>query len=194
MIAAKLTVRPQTRPHTLGRVFACAAAVSLVATTLRAETRFFCWQGGGGYTMTGRFSFPDNLANAALIREDDVTEFEIIGYFEGEYVGSWDAMGRNDDTSWLLQYDPRRGYFPLKGFSGLYQMWNANGFVDDCGTPGFGFNAGNGGQDVCVDGTYIATSTIAWDTPILTTDTQPTAQCSGPALLGRLDIGTGGQG
>lgn len=173
---------------------ACLAASLAAASPAQAITRFFCWQGGGGYTMTGRFSYPDELSNRPVIRESDVTEFEIIGYFEGDYIGSWDVLRLNDDTSWLLRYDQRSGFFPLKGSSGLYQMWNANGFVNDCGNPGFGFNAGNGGQDVCVDGTYIATSTIDWDTPIVTQDDMPIPTCAGPMILGRLDAAIGGQG
>lgn len=172
----------------------CLVAALAAASPAQAITHFFCWQGGGGYSMTGQFSYPDALAGQPIIRETDVTQFEIIGYFEGDYVGSWDLTRLNDDTSWLLRYDQRSGTFPLKGGSGLYQMWNANGFVNDCGSLGFGFNAGNGGQDVCIDGTYIATSTIDWDTPIVTQGEAPNPTCAGPLILGRLGTSAGGRG
>ena len=168
-----------------------APALAILAATLAgpatAETLFLCWEGYGGYTMTGRMTYPDDLSGRPIITEGDVTEFEITGYFEGGLVGRWSLEELTPDTSWLLRYDTRRGIFPLKGDDGLYQMWNANGAVNDCGTPGFGFNAGNGGQDVCIDGTYIATSTIPWDTPIVASDQEPVPTCEGSALLGRRD-------
>ena len=184
---ARTTDQYETRRGKPGRVLLLAAGISaLLATTANAVIRFFCWQGNGGYTMTGRFSYPDDLADRPIIREGDVTEFEIIGYFEGNRIGSWNLMWLNDDTSWLLRYDTRRGLFPLKGSTGLYQMWNANGLVNDCGVPGFGFNAGNGGQDVCIDNTFILSSSIDWDTPLVTLDQAPSPDCQGTLLMGRL--------
>lgn len=181
---------PATSParHTcVLRTVGCLAmlAASGLAAPVTAATHHFCWRGAGGYTMVGRFSYPDNLAGQLVITERDVTEFEIVGYFEGDRVGDWDLSRLQNDTSWHLRYDTRRGLFPLTGNNGLYQMWNANGAVNDCGSPGFGFNAGNGGQDVCIDNTFILTSTIDWDTPIVTQDVVPNATCSGPALIGK---------
>ncbi len=167
------------------------AATLTAASPAAAVTHYICWTGGAGYSMTGVMSYPDALANTPIITQDDVTEFKIVGYFEGRRVGSWSLDEITPETSWLLRYDTAGGYFPLTGFSGLYQMWNANGLVDDCGTPGFGFNAGNGGQDVCVDGTYIASSTINWDTPLTTQAVRPQPDCNGPALLGSLAISRG---
>ncbi|GGL54207.1 hypothetical protein [Wenxinia marina] len=142
--------------------------LAVMASPAAAETRYICWRGEGGFTMTGEFSFPDSLAAADLVTEADVTAFRIEGWRDGEPLGSWNLSDRTADTTWLLSYAPRQGRFLLGGDSGLYQAWNANGMVDDCGDPGFGFNAGNAGQDVCVDGVFRADSTIAWDTPLLT--------------------------
>jgi hypothetical protein len=47
-----------------------------------------------------------------------------------------------------------------------YQEWNANGQVDDCGSPGFGFNGGNWAQDFCIDNVWIEESSIDPDTPL----------------------------
>jgi hypothetical protein len=41
-----------------------------------------------------------------------------------------------------------------------YQEWNANGQVNDCGIPGFGFNGGNWAQDFCIDNVWIEESSI----------------------------------
>ena len=144
-----------------------AAALLLFAAPAMAETRHICWRGENGYTMTGTLTFPDRLAGAELIDETQIDRLVIEGFLDGAPLGRWDSADTRFGTSWLLRYSPRKGRFPLIG-GGIYQAWNANGAVNDCGDPGFGFNAGNGGQDVCVDGVFRTESTIAWDTPILT--------------------------
>lgn len=171
----------------LTRSVAIAACLTVIATSAaQAETFFICWRGAGGYSMTGQMTVPDEALNRPIIFHDDVTEFQITGYFEGRTIGSWSLAELTPDTSWFLQYDVRGGFFPLKNLNGLYQMWNANGAVNNCGVPGFGFNAGNAGQDVCVDNTYIISSSIAWDTPILTYDAPQNPSCTGTELLGAL--------
>lgn len=163
---------------------AAALLVALAAPAQAAEV-FICWQGAGGYTMTGRMTYPDALSRRSIVTQDDVTGFRITGYFEGRVIGKWDLADRTPTTSWLLRYDPRRGVFPLVGLNGLYQMWNANGDVNDCGTPGFGFNAGNGGQDFCIDDTFILSSSIPPDTPILGFSAPQSPDCAGPDLIGK---------
>ncbi len=166
-----------------------AFCVGLAPAQALAETLYLCWRGNGGYTMTGSFSFPSSALGRSVITQEDITAFEITGFFEGRWVGSWSLAELTPDTSWLLRYDTQGRFFPLKGVNGLYQMWNANGLVNDCGTPGFGFNAGNGGQDVCIDGTYIVSSTIEWDTPITTFDAPQAPDCEGVSLLGKAAAG-----
>jgi hypothetical protein len=58
--------------------------------------------------------------------------------------------------------------FPMGGhfLEQSYQEWNANGQVDDCGSPGFGFNGGNWAQDFCIDNVWIEESSIDPDTPL----------------------------
>lgn len=162
-----------------------AAMLAALATPLRAAEVYICWLGAGGYTMTGRMTFPDALATAPLITQDDVTTFRITGYFEERLIGKWVVADRTAQTSWLLRYQPQAAIFPLVALDGLYQMWNANGDVTDCGDPGFGFNAGNGGQDFCIDNTFILSSSITPDTPILGYAEPQLPSCTGPMLLGK---------
>lgn len=169
----------------IGRAICLAAAVALAAAPLRAAEVYICWLGAGGYTMTGRMTFPDALLDTPLVTHNDLTSFRITGYFEERVIGKWDMAERTPQTSWLLRYEPRTSSFPLVGFDGLYQMWNANGEVTDCGVPGFGFNAGNGGQDFCIDNTFILSSSIPPDTPLLGYSEPQLPSCQGPALLGK---------
>lgn len=160
-------------------------AVMLAASSAQAGEVYICWLGAGGYTMTGRMTYPEALNDAVLVTQDDLTSFRITGYFDGRVIGKWDMAEATPQTSWLLRYDPRSAQFPLVGFDGLYQMWNANGEVNDCGNLGFGFNAGNGGQDFCIDNTFILSSSIPADTPLLGFAEPQLPTCVGPALLGK---------
>lgn len=157
----------------------------LAASPMQAGEVYICWLGAGGYTMTGRMTYPDALNDTALVTQDDLTSFRITGYFDGRVIGKWDMAERTPQTSWLLRYDPGTARFPLVGGDGLYQMWNANGEVTDCGIPGFGFNAGNGGQDFCIDDTFILSSSIPADSPLLGFAEPQLPTCAGPALLGK---------
>lgn len=159
--------------------------LSLCALPVQAKEVYICWLGAGGYTMTGRMTYPDALANAPLITQDDVTSFRITGFFEERVIGKWDMADMTGQTSWLLRYQPLTANFPLVGFDGLYQMWNANGDVTDCGIPGFGFNAGNGGQDFCIDNTFILSSSIPADTPLIGYAEPQLPSCTGAVLLGK---------
>ncbi|SHI57977.1 hypothetical protein [Wenxinia saemankumensis] len=164
-----------------------ALLLALLAGPGAAETRHLCWRGEGGYTMTGSFTFPDSLATATFVGEGDVTAMSIEGFRDGAPLGSWTLDPAAPPRSWLLRYNAAEGRFYLGDTGdGLYQMWNADGYVDDCGSPGFGFNAGNGGQDVCVDGVYQAESTIFWDTPLLSyAAPRDPLTCSNAPLLGK---------
>jgi hypothetical protein len=139
----------------------------------------FCWLGAGGYTMTGTIVFPDTLMDRAYITEDDVTAFKITGYLNGAPVGSWNMEEAGPETTWHLRFAPKILTFPTGGNFGTLrsQGWNANGAVSDCGTPGFGFNAANGAQDVCVNGTFVRDSSIDRNTPFIATTAPVTADC-----------------
>ncbi|SMY06520.1 hypothetical protein [Flavimaricola marinus] len=169
----------------IGRARYLGAVLALLAAPVQAAEVYICWLGAGGYTMTGRMTFPDALMSAPIVTQDDVTSFRITGYFEERVIGKWDMADRTPQTSWLLRYQPRTAVFPLVGLDGLYQMWNANGDVTDCGVPGFGFNAGNGGQDFCIDNTFILSSSIEPDKPILGYAEPQLPGCTAPALLGK---------
>ncbi|MGP1355779.1 hypothetical protein [Roseicyclus sp.] len=152
---------------------AILAAILLAATATAAApsgtSRFqFCWIGAGGYTMEGIIGFPSERLGTGIITQDDVTEFAIWGYLDGVPVGSWDMEDRTTDTSWTLFFDTSAIAFPMGGhfLEQSYQEWNANGRVDDCGVPGFGFNGGNWAQDVCIDNVWIRESSIDPDTPL----------------------------
>ncbi|SDE69826.1 hypothetical protein [Limimaricola pyoseonensis] len=159
-----------------------AALAALPALPAQAVELHFCWRGNAGYTMTGSMRFPDALLATDLVTEADVTHFEITGYRDGETLGRWRLKDLTPETSWLLSFDPQEMRFPMPGF-GVFQAWNADGAVDDCGDPGFGFNAGNGGQDVCVNGRFVTESTIPWHTPLIAGPEPVSADCIGSRLL-----------
>lgn len=143
------------------------ALLSAAAPAAAAKFRF-CWIGGAGYSMQGTIEFPDALLGTGLITQDQVTGFEIFGFLDGFPVGTWSLDQRRPDTTWVLSFDTDRLEFPMGGdrFLNTYQAWNANGEVNDCGAGGFGFNGGNYAQDVCIDNTYIAASSIDRFTPL----------------------------
>lgn len=163
-----------------------AAFLCLLATPIDAAGFNFCWAGNGGYTMTGRIEFPDELMGR-IITERDVTEFEIIGYEFGVAIGRWNMNDRTPSTTWHLRFDPRSLTFPTGGsFPGeLSQGWNADGEVTDCGQRGFGFNSGNYAQDICLYGVWIAQSSIPPETPLRATPNPVSPDCRAVDFLGK---------
>ena len=157
--------------------------VALLATTtpVAAESWAFCWIGANGWSMEGFIAYPDGASG--LLTQDDLTAFEITGLRDGVPVGRWSMADRTPDTTFVLRFDADALAFPTGGdpASDDYQAWNADGFVTDCGTPGFGFNGGDRAQDVCVDGVFVEESGVAPDTP-LTIAANAATPC-GPALL-----------
>jgi hypothetical protein len=154
------------------RITALAAAMLALSATAAAPSdnaRFqFCWIGANGYTMEGIIGFPGDLLGTGIITQADLTEFRIWGYLDGVPVGSWSMHQRTTETSWTLFFDTNKIAFPMGGhfLEQSYQEWNANGQVDDCGSPGFGFNGGNWAQDFCIDNVWIEESSIDPDTPL----------------------------
>ncbi|WP_341212544.1 hypothetical protein [uncultured Limimaricola sp.] len=159
-----------------------AALVAALALPVQAVELQFCWRGAAGYTMTGTMVFPDTLLSASRITQDDVTRFEITGWHNGARIGGWTLEALRPETSWRLEFDPQEMRFPMPGI-GVFQAWNADGGVADCGTPGFGFNAGSGGQDVCVDGRFVTESTIPWQTPLFAGPDPVNPDCRNEFLL-----------
>ena len=152
-----------------------------------AGTLNFCWTGGSGYTTTGRMVLPDSAMAKPMVREDDIITFKITGYLNSVRVGSWSLAALNKNTSWALYFDPTTFTFPtaIDLDIPVSQEWNANGDVDDCGTPGFGFNAGNFAQDVCINGQYIEISSIDPETTFFATYDPVTPECKSAVALSK---------
>ncbi len=133
-----------------------------------AADYYICWMGAAGYSLTGKMTIPDAATRKDMVTERNVTAFEITGYRNGVRIGGWNLANKGPDTTWLLRFEPQTLNFPVGGDFGslVSQGWNANGAVNDCGKPGFGFNSGNYAQDVCVNGVYIRASSIDPDTPL----------------------------
>lgn len=143
-------------------------AIAAAASAASAAQFQFCWVGNSGYTLEGIIEFPDALLDTGIITEADVTRFHIEGFHDGVPIGSWNTRQRTMETTWTLFFDTSRMEFPTGGqfFENSYQAWNANGEVNNCGPDGFGFNGGNWAQDICIDNTWIAASSIDPDTPL----------------------------
>lgn len=159
-------------------VAACMFAFSAPAN---ATDLYFCWVGGGGYTMTGQMTLVDGAMAKTLVTEADVTGFSITGFLNGDKVGGWDLKDRMPETTWHLRFSPNTMEFPVGGsFGSLFsQGWNAHGRVSDCGNPGFGFNSGNAAQDVCVNGVYELSSRVNRATPFPVFTSPPSLDCKG---------------
>lgn len=146
-----------------------------------------CWRGAGGYTMTGHMSVPDAAMFKAILTEADVTRFKISGYLKGQLLGNWDSRSRASGATFHLRFDPAGMTF-LTGDnfpSTASQGWNADGTSQNCGSPGFGFNSGNFGQDICVNGSWIETSTIDPATPLLATLDPVSPDCRNTAAVSK---------
>lgn len=152
---------------------------TVLAQPIQAASFNFCWLGATGYTMTGTIVFPDSKLDQALITQDDLTAFKITGYLNGVRIGAWNMEDRTAGTTWHLRFHPATASFPVAGPfpSESSQGWNANGSVNDCGTPGFGFNAASGAQDVCVNDTFMRDSSIPRETPFFATTAAVTPDC-----------------
>lgn len=146
-----------------------SVALSLIGSQTHAVDFYFCWQGANDYTMTGQMTINPVALNKPVVTQDDVLEFRIAGYQNGQLLGKWDMATRDADDSWVLNYDPGRSVFMTPGDVGLgvSQAWNADGTATDCGNPGFGFNLGNYAQDFCLNGVWVEESGMPPETPFL---------------------------
>lgn len=167
-------------------LWALALALTLPAQAADFE---FCWIGANGYRMAGTMSVPDAALSKPTVTAQDVTAFTIQGQQNGLPLGGWSLDQRTPTTSWNLNFDTATSTFVTGGFSGspTGQQWNANGAVNNCGTPGFGFNSGAGGQDVCVNDTYRIDSLIPAATPLRAHPAGTSPACFDVPLLGALD-------
>ena len=162
--------------------FATALCFALgLAAPAQAAQFNFCWQGAGGYTMTGVIGFPDRALSSDMVTERDLTRFEITGYENLIPVGRWTLDDRKPGSTFHVRFDPQTMTFPTGGsFPGNdSQGWNANGDVTDCGPKGFGFNSGNYAQDICLYGIWMDRSSIHPATPFFVTTGPVTPDCKG---------------
>jgi hypothetical protein len=163
-------------------------ALAALAHPVDAAVVHFCWAGANGYSMTGTLEFPDELLEADVVTQWDVTGFRITGFKDGSPIGSWDWATRQRDDVFYLRYLPREMRFATGGeVPGTYdQAWNADGTAADCDADGFGFNAANYAQDFCLGGVWIEESGVPPETPF-PAQAEPVADptCRGPELLSK---------
>jgi len=171
------------------------AVLSLVVTLAAAPVRSavleydIAWSGSNNYAMTGAFSFDSASAADGRIDETELLSLSIEGFHSGILVGSW-ALGDPyvGAEPFNFNFDPVAELFFVGGNSNLLsgQNWNDDGNTgSSCGNPGFGFNSGSGGQDICVDGALV--SSAPRDQPLQVTRSVPeptTALLVGIAALG----------
>ncbi|MAM62675.1 MAG: hypothetical protein CMH11_14430 [Maritimibacter sp.] len=154
----------------------------------------FTWEGAGGYVMQGGIAFDSDRPGGRLVRENDVQCFVIEGFRNGEPIGRW-ALGQlTEETTWTLTFSPAQSAFVVYGpMADMPQAWNMNGFGENCGDPGFGFNIGNFAQDLCVDGELARDSQIAPARPFPATRDDgyvfPSDGCRSALMLSHLDNG-----
>lgn len=143
-----------------------AALLSAPAAEAREISYRFVWTGGGGYSMTGAFSFDANLASAEIVTADQVRCFYIEGFKDGVPIGRWALTQKTEQTFWILNFNPQKSQFYVGGLSQRHeQAWNMNFSGNDCGIGGFGFNIGNAAQDLCKDNTLLFASQVPPATP-----------------------------
>ncbi|MEO1307216.1 MAG: hypothetical protein AAFV38_04625 [Pseudomonadota bacterium] len=170
----------------LGRALMLVTLASATSVQASSAEYQFCWVGSNGYYMEGWMAFDASLQGTGLITQDQITGFRIEGFHEGVSLGSWSLEGKAPDTTWILTFDTINLEFPT-GSTGVsdYQAWNADGTASNCGNPGFGFNAGNNAQDVCVNGQWITDSMIDRFTPFFVRLAADGPACGQPELLSR---------
>ncbi|WP_253913271.1 hypothetical protein [Pseudoruegeria sp. HB172150] len=121
----------------------------------------FEWVGEGGFVMRGGLSFPADLMGSQVVLEEDVDCFVIEGERDGQPLGRWALGMLEDDTTWMLTFDPVVEEFIVYGPEApMPQAWNMDGLGYDCGAEGFGFNIGNAAQDLCVNGELMVASQV----------------------------------
>jgi hypothetical protein len=165
-----------------------AACLACIAAPAAAADYEFCWFGSNGFLIEGRMTIAEDATSNTHVTEHDVTAFSIIGTRNGVAIGHWSMTDLTPLTSWNLNFDTGTLAFITGGYSTSDegQQWNASGSVNDCGEPGFGFNSGASGQDVCVKNTYRTDSTVPADTPLPAYPHGTGPACTSAPLFGSL--------
>lgn len=137
--------------------------LTLTAATASAEpvTYAFEWQGSGGYAVRGALKYNSEDVTGRFVVARDLGCFVIEGTHEGEPIGRWALTMLDEQTTWRLHLDPVTKSFLVDGEGiEMPQAWNMNGYGNDCGEGGFGFNIGNAAQDICLDNQLIFESQV----------------------------------
>lgn len=170
----------------------CGFVVCLASMAQAQEATYrFSWQGGNGYTFEGALSFDAQRAGP-IVRETDVTCFEVFGYRNEASIGEWNLSMLDGETTWRLHFLASESRFFVEGEDiWMPQAWNMRGDGRGCGPDGFGFNLGNIAQDICIDDQVVIASQVSpfQAFPAERDDAYrfgPNA-CHGPLLLGALE-------
>lgn len=169
----------------------CALLLMARAAWAEPEIYQFTWQGNGDHVLNGALMLDPAQAGAPVVTEEAVQCFWIEGRRGATVLGSWGLGQRTAATTWTLTLDRRVPEFLVyPDRDGMPQAWNMNGWGENCGAPGFGFNIGSAAQDICVDGRLIVESQVPPSTPFLVRRIDsfdfPPGSCSAPLLLGAL--------
>ena len=145
-----------------GSALCALTAIPAIAATVSYNLN---WAGNGGYSMSGSFSFDSASAGDNRVIATELLSMSITGFFNGNPLGTW-SLGDpySGAEPFNFQFDTAAGAFLVGGNSGGLngQNWNDDGSSgNSCGNPGFGFNSGSGGQDICVNGQFIGASSIS---------------------------------
>lgn len=175
-----------------------AVAATLAAAPVaggEAATYNFSLTGGGGYTMTGSFSFADALLNTGPITGTSLTSFTMSVFLNGVSQGSWsngDQLGTN--AIFNFNFDTTTGALLTGGASdsSTGQSWNmpAGSFIG-CSTAGF--IIGTATQGICVNGLGPLGGFIENENSNLTA-TRADVPVPAPAALGLFALGLAGLG
>lgn len=169
----------------------CVMALAAPAGAQEVSYRFV-WEGGGGYALTGALAFDPAAVAGPYVRETDLTCFVIEGQKDGAPIGRWALTMLLPETTWRLHFHAPSARFPVDGDDHelwMPQAWNMNGEGRDCGPGGFGFNAGNYAQDLCLDGALLRESQRPPDQPFAAQRAEvafPPDACRAPPMLSDL--------
>ncbi|MGX9355211.1 hypothetical protein ACS3SW_08630 [Roseobacteraceae bacterium S113] len=169
-------------------VLACVWGVCAAAQEV---TYRFSWEGGGGYAMSGAFSYdPAEIADG-IVREGDLTCFAVAGAKDGAVLGSFELSEVTPETTWVFTFFPLiHSFATFDAHFPMPQAWNMDGFGFNCGPGGFGFNIGSAAQDLCFDGQLLVESQVPPDRPFRAMRDDGHAYgpgaCRAPLLMGEL--------
>lgn len=135
--------------RTLSALVLAASLAGSFSAHATLITYNFSWSGGGGYTMTGSFTFDSVDAADGAIRDGEVASLFFEGFLNGVSIGS--NANAPAQGSFNFNFNANAGQFFLDGFStgDSGQLWNANS-----GT-GLGFGAGISSSALTLNGSLV---------------------------------------